>query len=123
MAEIDVRRAEPGDYAAIREIYDQPEAVRGTLQIPLPSEALLPAGRGGFAVVLSSIFFTLHHVIALRAQLDVLPTILASLGVFVGGIAWSWCYLRYRSVWPGYLSHLIVDVTLLWIGWQMIFVG
>lgn len=40
MPEIEVRRAEPGDYAAIREIYDQPGAVGGTLQVPLPSEAL-----------------------------------------------------------------------------------
>ena len=73
------------------------------------------------AVLLSAVLFTLHHVIALRAQFDWLPAILASLGVLLGGVAWSWCYLRYRSVWPGYLSHLIVDVTLLWIGWQLIF--
>jgi len=84
-------------------------------------EVLLPRGRGRLAVLLSALFFTLHHVIALRAQFDVLPTALASLGVFLGGVAWSWCYLRYRSVWPGYLSHLIVDVTLLWIGWQLVF--
>ncbi len=86
-------------------------------------EALLPRGRGGMAVLLSAVLFTLHHVIALRAQFDWLPAILASLGVFLGGVAWSWCYLKYRSVWPGYLSHLIVDVTLLWIGWQLIFGG
>jgi len=84
-------------------------------------EAALPAGRGGTAVVLSALFFTLHHVIALRAQLDWLPTIFASLGVFVGGVVWSWCYLKYQSVWPGYVSHVIVDLTLLWIGWWLIF--
>ena len=84
-------------------------------------EALLL--RGGVAVPLSAAFFTLHHVIALKAQFDWRPTILASIGVFLGGVAWSWCYLKYRSVWPGYLSHLIVDVTLLWIGWRLIFGG
>ncbi len=86
-------------------------------------EALLPPGHGGMAVLLSAMFFTVHHVIALRAQFDWLPAILASLGVFLGGAVWSWCYLKYRSVWPGYLSHLVVDVTLLWIGWQLIFGG
>jgi len=86
-------------------------------------EATLPAGRGSTAVVLSALFFTLHHVIALRAQFDWLPTILASLGVFVGGVVWSWCYFRYQSVWPGYLSHVVVDLTLLLIGWQLIFGG
>ena len=40
MPEIEVRRGEPADYAAIHEIYEQPRAVWGTLQIPLPSEAL-----------------------------------------------------------------------------------
>ncbi len=83
-------------------------------------EAALPAGRPAAAVLLSALFFTLHHVIALRAQFDWLPTILASLGVFVGGVMWSWCYLKYQSIWPGYVSHVVVDLTLLWIGWQLI---
>lgn len=86
------------------------------------SEAALPAGRGGAAVLLSALFFTLHHVIALKAQFDWLPTILASVGVFAAGVVWSWCYLKYQSIWPGYISHAIVDVTLLWIGWLLIFV-
>lgn len=85
-------------------------------------EAALPTGRGGAAVLLSALFFTLHHVIALKAQFDWLPTILASLGVFAAGVVWSWCYLKYQSIWPGYISHAIVDVTLLWIGWLLIFV-
>lgn len=84
-------------------------------------EVLLRSGLA--AAALSAAFFTLHHVIALRAQLDWLPTILASIGVFVGGLVWSWCYMKYRSVWPGYVSHVIVDVAILAIGWRMIFGG
>lgn len=85
-------------------------------------EAVLPHGRGGAAVLLSALLFTVHHVIALRAQFDWFPTILASMGVFAAGVVWSWCYSRYQSVWPGYLSHAIVDLALLWIGWLLIFV-
>ncbi len=86
-------------------------------------ETLFPHGGGWVAVALSAVLFTMHHVIALKAQFDWLPTILASVGVFLGGLAWSGCYLKYRSVWPGYVSHLIVDIALLWIGWRMIFGG
>lgn len=82
------------------------------------AEALLPAAG---AVVVSSLCFTLHHVVSLRLQMPWGPTILASSGVFVGGVIWSWCYLRYRSIWPGWLSHAIVDAAIFAIGWQLIF--
>jgi membrane protease YdiL (CAAX protease family) len=42
-------------------------------------------------------------------------------GVFAGGAVWSWCYLRYRSIWPGYVSHAIVDAAILAIGWDLLF--
>ena len=35
--QIVIRRTEPDDYAALREIHAQPLAVRGTLQLPFPS--------------------------------------------------------------------------------------
>ena len=65
--------------------------------------------------------FTLHHIFALWAQFDWRVTALASLGVFVGGLLWSWLYLRYRSVWPCWVSHAIVDVPIFVIGWWLIF--
>jgi membrane protease YdiL (CAAX protease family) len=77
---------------------------------------------GGWrAVLLSGVLFTVHHVIALRFQMGWDVTLLASLGVFLGGVIWSWCYLRYRSIWPGYVSHLLADAAIFWIGWQLLF--
>jgi putative acetyltransferase len=35
---IQIRRAEPGDYRAVCEVHAQPNALRGTLQLPFPSE-------------------------------------------------------------------------------------
>jgi len=81
-------------------------------------EALLG---GGLGVVASGLFFSLHHVVALRAQFGWDVTLLGSAGVFVGGMLWSWLYLRYRSIWPGYVSHLIVDVAVFGIGWYVLF--
>ena len=82
------------------------------------SEALV---RGYPAVLLSALFFTVHHVFALAAQMPMNVTVLGSVGVFVGGAVWSWCYLRYRSIWPGYVSHVVADIAILWIGWQLLF--
>ncbi len=73
------------------------------------------------AVLASGLFFTIHHVFALDAYFNWKLTVLGSLGVFMGGISWSWLYQKYRSVWPGYLSHVIVDAVILGIGGFMIF--
>jgi membrane protease YdiL (CAAX protease family) len=76
---------------------------------------------GKAAVAASAIGFTAHHVIALAAQFNWTVTALASTGVFIGGATWSWLYLRYRSVWPCYVSHAIADVPIFVVGWQLIF--
>jgi membrane protease YdiL (CAAX protease family) len=75
------------------------------------------------AVITSAAFFTVHHVILLKAQVGWPATLLASLGVFAGGAIWSVLYLRYRSIWPCYLCHAIVDVAVFAIGWDLIFGG
>jgi membrane protease YdiL (CAAX protease family) len=81
-------------------------------------ETIMP---GGLAVFASALFFTIHHVIALRALFDWEITILGAVGVMSGAAIWSWCYRRYRSIWPGYISHAIVDIAVLAIGWRLIF--
>ena len=81
-------------------------------------EALMPAWA---AVLASAAVFTVHHVIALKVQFPWSATILASLGIFIGGALWSWLYLRYRSVWPCYVSHAIVDIAVFIVGWIIIF--
>ncbi|MBU1693960.1 MAG: CPBP family intramembrane metalloprotease [Verrucomicrobia bacterium] len=73
------------------------------------------------AVALSALFFTLHHVIALQVYMGPLPVVVCSLGIFTGGAIWSWMYTRYRSIWPGYVSHAIVDLCVFGIGAWMLF--
>jgi membrane protease YdiL (CAAX protease family) len=80
--------------------------------------ALMPAL---VAVAASAGIFTVHHVLLLVGYGIAAPIVmLASAGVFLGGLLWSWCYHRYESIWPGYLSHAIVDVAVLAIGWRLI---
>ncbi len=78
---------------------------------------------GKLAVIAAALAFTTHHVIVLAAQFNWQITSLGSLGVFFGGVIWSWLYLRYRSIWPCYVSHAIVDAAIFAIGYWLIFVG
>jgi membrane protease YdiL (CAAX protease family) len=84
---------------------------------------LLLGPRGGplGAVLLSALCFTLHHAVAFGVQMDLPLAALAALGVFLGGALWSGCYRAFRSIWPGYLSHGLVDLAALWIGWRILF--
>jgi membrane protease YdiL (CAAX protease family) len=77
---------------------------------------------GGWgAVIVSAMLFTVHHVVVLLAYFPAWLALLASGGVFIGGVAWSWCFLRFRSILPGYLSHVIVDIAVLVVGWVLLF--
>ncbi len=75
------------------------------------------------SILLSASFFTVHHAVAFQFQLGTRTTMLACAGVLVAGCVWSWCYARFRTLWPGYISHVIADVAGLWIGYRLLFEG
>ncbi len=79
------------------------------------------AGSARLAIPLGAALFTLHHVIALGAQFDFVLTVLTSLGVFIGGVVWSMMYTRYRSIWPSYLSHCLVNLGMFVPAYWMLF--
>ena len=81
-------------------------------------EALLPPA---VAVIASAAIFTIHHVIALNQYLEPGFTALASAGVFVGGIVWAALYYRYRSIWPGWISHVLADIAVFGLGGWLLF--
>ena len=73
------------------------------------------------AALFAAACFTAHHVVALSVYLHMPALLLCSLGVFAGGAIWSLLYVRYRSIWPGYLSHAIVDLAIFGIGAALLF--
>jgi membrane protease YdiL (CAAX protease family) len=81
-------------------------------------EALLPSPA---AIIASAAIFTIHHVIALNQYLEPAFTALASAGVFIGGIVWAALYHRYRSIWPGWISHVLADIAVFGLGWWLLF--
>ena len=75
------------------------------------------------AVILAALFFTTHHSIALYGYTHSWSIVLlGSLGVFIAGIVWAWCYDRYQSIAPGYISHILADLAIAFVGYQLLFV-
>lgn len=79
--------------------------------------------RPAWSAMASALAFTIHHVIALQVFVSPLTVLIASAGIFVGGAVWSCCYVRFKSIWPGYVSHAIVDVAVFATGYYLIFVA
>jgi uncharacterized protein len=78
------------------------------------------------AIALSSVAFMAHHIIDLAVFLPgnfwlvVMPM---SLGVALGGAFWAWLYARTGSLYPAWLSHLLVDAAIMAVGYDLVFVG
>lgn len=75
------------------------------------------------ACVLASLAFTAHHALVMATFFGPLVAFACSAGVFVGGLAWSWMFVRWGSLAPGWLSHAIVDVAVLGVGAHLLFGG
>jgi len=73
------------------------------------------------AALFAAACFTLHHVVAMSVYLHLPALMVCSLGVFLGGAIWSLLYVRYRSIWPGYLSHALVDLAIFGMGAALLF--
>ena len=74
-----------------------------------------------WAVPLAALFFTGHHISALKLYFNWPVTVLGSTGVWIGGMLWSWLYRRYRSIWPGVVAHMWADLAIFAVGGHMIF--
>lgn len=74
------------------------------------------------ALLLSSLGFMSHHVIVIHQFLQQgwLVTLFFSLCVAFGGGAWAWLYERHRSLYGPWLSHLLVDCSIMYIGYDLI---
>lgn len=75
----------------------------------------------GPAVAISSVAFTAHHVIVLARYFgwDSPATWLFVAGVGIGGAIWAWLYDRTQSLYGPWLSHLVVDAAIFWIGYDL----
>lgn len=74
------------------------------------------------AIAVSSVGFALHHIVVLARYFGwaSLATWLFVAGIIIGGAAWAWLYDRTKSLYGPWLSHLIVDAAIFWIGYDLV---
>jgi len=76
------------------------------------------------ALILSSLAFAAHHVIVVHAFIGFGPfwwmTVLLSAAVALGGGLWAWLYARHGSLYPPWLSHVLADLAILTIGYDLV---
>lgn len=77
--------------------------------------------RPAAAVGISALAFTLHHILAMQVYFNWTVTLLSALAIGFAGALWSWMYLSYKTIWPGWLSHALVDITVFALGYVLIF--
>ena len=76
----------------------------------------------GWAIVVSALGFMAHHVIVLSMYFGWWSwrTLLFSASVAVGGAFWAWLYNRTGSLLGPWLSHLLIDAGIFFIGFQLV---
>ena len=56
----------------------------------------------------------------LSAYFDLALIVMGSMGVFIGGLIWSWTLRQWGSIVPGWISHAIVDLAIAIVGASML---
>ena len=70
--------------------------------------------------IAGGVLFGLHHVFALLSVCDWPFVVLGALGTMVAGGAWSWMRVRGYSILDCYVSHVVVDLAIMWVGYDLI---
>ena len=75
----------------------------------------------GWAYFLAGLSFAGHHYVVLGTFFPLwLAAVLGTL-VGVGGVIWCWLFRKYGSLAGAWVSHLMVDAGIMWIGYELIF--
>jgi membrane protease YdiL (CAAX protease family) len=72
------------------------------------------------AIVVSSLAFMAHHVIVLGVYLPWTAAVPFSLCVAGGGVVWAWLYHKTDSLYAPWISHLLVDLSIMVVGYDML---
>ena len=75
------------------------------------------------AVLAAALGFALHHVVVLTQFVPLVYASVFGICVGLGGAVWSIIYHRYNSLWGAWVSHVLVDLGIMWIGWEILQMG
>ncbi|PCJ61831.1 MAG: hypothetical protein COA79_05925 [Planctomycetota bacterium] len=71
-------------------------------------------------IIWNGLFFSVHHFFILMAYLPTNYAIIFSVGTGFGGMIWAYMRVKNLSIWQCYVSHLLVDLSVMYIGYMMI---
>jgi membrane protease YdiL (CAAX protease family) len=77
------------------------------------------------AVAISALAFMAHHIITLAVYFPggwdfIALVVLFSIAVAVGGAVWAWIYDRAQSLYAPWVSHVLVDLGIMVVGYDLV---
>ena len=65
---------------------------------------------GTKTIFISSLFYSLYHLIPLIFMFEILYSIIGTISVFVAGLLWGYCRLTFKSIIAPVISHALSDL-------------
>jgi membrane protease YdiL (CAAX protease family) len=72
------------------------------------------------AYLVASAGFASHHIVVLSQFFPFVWALLLGVCVGIGGAVWCWLTYRYNSLYGAWVSHMIIDLGLMWVGWEVL---
>jgi len=72
------------------------------------------------AYLVASAAFASHHVVVLSQFFPIVWALALGACVGIGGAVWCWLSYRYNSLYGAWVSHMVIDLGLMWVGWKVL---
>lgn len=68
----------------------------------------------------ASLGFASHHIVVLSQFFPLGWAFVLGAFVGIGGAFWCWLSYRYNSLFGAWVSHMIIDFGIMWVGWEIL---
>ncbi|HOK76740.1 MAG TPA: CPBP family glutamic-type intramembrane protease, partial [Verrucomicrobiota bacterium] len=85
--------------------------VYGRLRVLVPGKA---------AHLVAGAAFALHHIVVTSVYFGLGWGMVFGISTMIGGIVWSLLYARQGTLAGAWLSHALVDTSLMWCGYRLL---
>ncbi len=86
----------------------------------LVSELRVWLGSAPLVCIVAGVLFGLHHAFAMGPLFDWPVLVLCVGGTMAAGAVWTWMRVRGNSILDCYVSHVLADLAIMWIGWDLL---
>ena len=73
------------------------------------------------ALPIAALAFASHHAVVVGQYVSLPWAILGTAAVAFAGGVWCWMYERQRTLTGAWISHVLADLVVLWVGYRMLF--